>query len=401
MIPFAIISFFRVSRLSVFFLTAVLSCTLVVTGCDSAGGLPLLEGRGLEVAWTYEFDGDAPTHSPVVVGDSLVLVSGDAYLTSLRLRDGSVKWRAPVDPEMPLLADRVLVDARHAYGTHYTHRRGETTIRAWRLDTGTEAWRRTYTGDRLALYEGMALSDTYIFLSSDVDGQPAFALNKRTGAFAFDHHRASAGAHLIGHDDGTLYARTTWVEESGPPQVQLNESRVVALRDDRPDSLWTFATAEGGLYLDPIIQEGVMYVGLSTSNSAPGLTYLAVDLETREVRWRTSDVGAAAHLVADGRIFVREGNARLVALDAASGHVLWRTEPASAHTSFSPHHLLDGSLYYPHYDGLRVIGVENGELLHVEPPRYGYLWEAAVGHGTVVAQYSGAVVAYRPYRGRR
>jgi outer membrane protein assembly factor BamB len=391
----------RVSRLSVALLTAVLGCTLVVTGCDSASGPPRPETRGLEVAWTYEFDGDAPTHAPVVVGDSLVLVSGDAYLTSLRLRDGSVKWRAPVDPEMTLLADRVLVDERHAYGTHYTHRTGETTIRAWRLDTGTEAWRRTYTGDRLALYEGLALSDKYITLSSDVEGQPAFALNTRTGAFAFDHHPSSAGAHLIGHDDGTLYVRTTWVEERGSPQVQRNQSRVVALRGDRPDSLWTFATAEGGLYLDPIIREGMMYVGLSTSNSAPGLTYLAIDLETREVRWRARDVGAAAHLVAEGRVYVREGNAQLVALDAASGQVLWRTEPASAHTTPSPHYFFEGDLYYPHYDGLRVIAAESGELLHIEPPRYGHLWEAAVGDGTVVAQYTGAIVAYRPFRESR
>jgi outer membrane protein assembly factor BamB len=391
----------RVSRLSVALLTAVLGCTLVVTGCDSASGPPRPETRGLEVAWTYEFDGDAPTHAPVVVGDSLVLVSGDAYLTSLRLRDGSVKWRAPVDPEMTLLADRVLVDERHAYGTHYTHRTGETTIRAWRLDTGTEAWRRTYTGDRLALYEGLALSDNYITLSSDVEGQPAFALSTRTGAFAFDHHPSSAGAHLIGHDDGTLYVRTTWVEERGSPQVQRNQSRVLALRGDRPDSLWTFATAEGGLYLDPIIREGMMYVGLSTSNSAPGLTYLAIDLETREVRWRARDVGAAAHLVAEGRVYVREGNAQLVALDAASGQVLWRTEPASAHTTPSPHYFFEGDLYYPHYDGLRVIAAESGELLHIEPPRYGHLWESAVGDGTVVAQYTGAIVAYRPFRESR
>lgn len=375
---------------------------LFVGGCDSVNDSDRASPTGLTVDWTYRFDGDAPTHPPVVVGDSLLLVSGDAYLTALRLRDGSVKWKALVDREMALLADRVLTDDRHAYGTHYRHRTGEVTIRAWRLDTGAEAWRRTYTDDRLALYEGLAIDDQYIFLTGDVEGQPAFALDKQTGAFAFDHHPSTASAHLIRASRGVLYARRSWVQEPGDGNPRRrNESRILALRTDRPDTLWTFATSEGGLYLDPLFQDGVMYVGLSTSNDAPGLTYLAVDMDTREILWRTPDVGAMAHLVDGNRIYVREGNARLVALDARSGTVLWRTQPSSAHTSGTPHYLLDGHLYYPHYNGLEVLDPESGETLHVEPLSGGYLWEGAVGAGRVVAQYAGAVVAYRPYQANR
>jgi len=79
-----------------------------------------------------------------------------------------------------------------------------------------------------------------------------------------------------------------------------------------------------------------MYVGLSASDEAPDLTYLAVDANTRTTRWRTADGGTVAHSVARDRIYGREGNARLVTLDPRSGHVPLGTEPRSPHTSRAP-----------------------------------------------------------------
>jgi outer membrane protein assembly factor BamB len=143
-----------------------------------------------------------------------------------------------------------------------------------------------------------------------------------------------------------------------------------------------------------------MYVGLSTSNSAPGLSYLAVDLATREVLWQTPDVGTMAHLVSGNQIFVREANARMTAIDARSGTIRWQTDTSnSAHASGSPHVLLAGRLYYPHYLGLRVLDADDGELVHVEPLHDGYLWEVVAGAGRIVGQYSGTIVAYHPFGG--
>lgn len=353
----------------------------------------------LRLDWTFKHNGTAPEHPPVVVGDSLVLMSGYTDLTCLRLRDGSVKWSTLVDGTSPLLTERILVDGERAYATHHDDDEGDTSsIRAWDLMTGDEVWRHTFTEDEdFWIWRGLALGDGFVY---GAGAHRIFALDKQSGEMAYEIPVAR-GRFSMTHYDGRLYAPTSWLERRDDGRTQINHTEIAVYDGATGDSLWAYHTTEGSLGPRPIAKNGVVYVGLTTSNSGEGLNYLAFDAETGTERWFTRDVWAVEHLLVDDRIYLRGGQSRVISLDREHGWIDWLTEadPAS-HGYGGAHSYLDGHLYYPHYNGLYVLDASTGKVVHTEQqtPTGSYVWESAASSSRILVQSSRALLAYRPYQ---
>jgi hypothetical protein len=60
---------------------------------------------------------------------------------------------------------------------------------------------------------------------------------------------------------------------------------------------------------------------------------------------------------------------------------------------------LDGYVYHPHGQAMRVVNAETGDVVHIEaPPDGSYFWHVGTGAGKVFAQSSNSLVAYEPYQ---
>lgn len=375
---------------------------VVAAGCsDSVTGLEADEHReaGLKTVWTHVQPGmDAPSHPPVVVGDSLILFSGHTDLTCLRLADGSVKWSTFVDADVSLLSSVLAVDEARAYATHYDHDDDRvSSIRAWDLRTGREVWRRSYAygDDGFDIWRGLAVGPDAVYAAGD-NGR-VFGLDPATGDDVFAVAMSRRYAGFVYHA-GVLYGGASWTDTAADGS-HTNWARVTAFDGATGDSLWSFTTDAGQLVSVPIVAGDGLYLGLGSYNDAPGLNYLAVDLSRRAAQWQTEDVIAEAHAVAGERVYAREGNSQVTALDRETGTILWRTQVSPfSHGSSTPHYVHGGYLYYPHYEGLYVLDRRDGAVVHAEPPADGYLWEGAVSSSLILAQSTQSVTAYRPYQ---
>ncbi|WP_267641329.1 outer membrane protein assembly factor BamB family protein [Haloarchaeobius amylolyticus] len=94
----------------------------------------------------------------------------------------------------------------------------------------------------------------------------------------------------------------------------------------------------GAAMSDVAVADGTVYVGSATEE------LLAVDADTGEVQWRSplENTVFTRPLVADGRVYVAAADYYLYGIDAATGERRWRTETLSAFTS-GPE-LVDGLL---------------------------------------------------------
>jgi outer membrane protein assembly factor BamB len=142
----------------------------------------------------------------------------------------------------------------------------------------------------------------------------------------------------------------------------------------------------------PILKGDRLYAG---TQSGEKTEFVALDAGTGEMIWRNKEARVYAAERAAGKIFVNTGR-DVMALDKETGRTLWHAGLQAGHGE-SGLAYLDGYVYHPHGQGLRVIDAETGEVVHIEWPENGYFWEVGVGAGKVFAQDSGALYAFEPY----
>src|SRR5580658_8023257 len=127
--------------------------------------------------------------------------------------------------------------------------------------------------------------------------------------------QASPGAQWLSYNNQLDGQRFSPLKEITPANAaQLGE--VCRVQIDGPTSL----------HSDLIVVDGVIYTGT-------GRETVAIDATTCAVRWRFSytpddprgSPSTRGVAVMNGRVFRGTGDARLIALDAATGKLLWKT----------------------------------------------------------------------------
>lgn len=124
-----------------------------------------------------------------------------------------------------------------------------------------------------------------------------------------------------------------WTEQRFSPLDQVSADNVSDLR-----LVWSFSTESSrGLEATPVVVDGVMYT------TAPWSVVFAVDARTGKEIWRYDpkvdkqwgqkaccDVVNRGVAVYKGKVFVGALDARLIALDASTGKVVWEVKTAEA-----------------------------------------------------------------------
>ena len=365
----------------------LISAIIVITvaaGCDRSGSEN--EQRNgesedsLQVFWkrAFEMTGGIRVR-PRIVGDSIVLFSGGAHLRAFRVANGSTKWKTSLEPETELYSRRLLVSK----GTVCSPHQGQ--VLSWDLETGRQQWKFVPPeGNRLFEIGFYDLGPEHFYGSGS---GKLLIINREDGSLSREEEYG--GASTL-YQDGSLFLGQAWTPEGAEGQ---SRGGILKVNVASGDSLWFFKTERGGFYrMRPLLDEGRVYAG---TRGGEMTEFVALDAETGEVIWRNKEARVYAAEMAAGKIFVNTGR-DVMALDKETGETLWHAGLEAGHGE-SELAYLDGYVYHPHGQGLRVISAKTGEVVHIEWPENGYFWEVSTGAGKVFAQDSGALYAFEPY----
>ncbi|XKE47149.1 PQQ-binding-like beta-propeller repeat protein [Halomonas organivorans] len=237
-------------------------------------------------------------------------------------------WLGPVGPaaaadypENPLLADAALFASRQGVMRFD----GSVGTPRWRALSGEQTFEPVWAGGRL-------LVGTSAGLVALAAGSGDLLWRRFADTTVFSPSRDGEHAYAAGRD-GVLRALTV-----AGGQVR-----------------WT-RRFEGWIY-PPALQSGMLVTG------GQGATLTGLDPDTGAIRWQRELGQELVYRPVAGRdaVFVTTFAGEVLAIDAASGEVVWRRREAVAATS---PRFGNGRLYLPRFDGvLLVLDAATGERL--------------------------------------
>lgn len=219
------------------------------------------------------------------------------------------------------------------------------------LDDGVERWRH-YAG--APLLASPAVVDGRLYLTSVDD--VVYALDARTGELAWRHAQQldpgrGVELELFGAPSPTVMGEVVLTGHS--------DGTLLALGRADGEVLWQRRVGEGR-YPDLIAPA----MGLEGSVLAAGYTspLIALDPETRSVRWRLDEVGGAEPFLRDGeRIYVSGVDGKLRAVDTRTGELLWTWDSGTGGSLASPVMTEAGLLVGASVGGLSLVDAARGE----------------------------------------
>lgn len=291
--------------------------------------------------------------APVVRGDRLYLgASQENALLVLDARNGELVTRLPAGG--PVMAAPVLGEDR----IWYSDAAGYT--RCLRLSDGHELWRH-YAGAPVLDSPEVADGRVYLTTVDDV----VYALDAETGALAWRHAQ--------GLDPG----RGVELELFGAPSPVVvgdlvlsghSDGTLIALQRQDGELAWQRRVGEGR-YPDLIAPAlGADDAILVAGYAAP---LIAIDPESRAVRWRLDEVGGAERMVlSEGVVYVSGEDGALRAIDVRTGELKWTWESGTNGTLTEPV-LTEAGL---------LVGAAVGGLYLVDPATGAERWTLELGH---------------------
>jgi outer membrane protein assembly factor BamB len=255
----------------------------------STGALRWHVETGVDLPWPWGHEGwDYFTSSPAVVGDLVIVGSGDGGIYAFDGRSGDERWRAST-------GGRVRASPSVGDSTVYV---GSTdgVFYAFDLTTGAERWRYETEGaahessefgfDRRSIQSTAAVGDVRVYFGSRDGGM--YALDRSTGELAW---RTSHG--------------TSWVVGSpaiAGPRVCVGGSDgefLECLDRDTGGTTWQIPTG-ARVFSSPAVAGDLLFVGSHTGSLD------AVDVATGTRRW-SLPLGApvmSSPELADGMLYV-------------------------------------------------------------------------------------------------
>ncbi len=137
------------------------------------------------------------------------------------------------------------------------------------------------------------------------------------------------------------------------------DGNIYALQARTGTKVWEFHLSKRGINVSPVIDGTTVYVAHSEENLDAGTMGRVVaidatgtgDITATAERWRVNElaVGFSSPMVKDGRLYVIDNSANLIAIDAGDGEVLW--EQSVGNVGKSSPVWADGKLYITEVNG--------------------------------------------------
>jgi outer membrane protein assembly factor BamB len=333
----------------------------VVYYADYAGNLKAVDARTGASVWNAHLQGGMLTPSPFVAADTVYIAGDASYVYAVNRATGAVRWTTKIENtpsnriwSSPMVVGDTLIIGAGSYQVFIpatpTFRGSIVGLKA---SDGKEKWRIPVCpdpdcGGGVSVWSSVAIDPdlkmAYIgtgqayYVPAGPYSDSIIALNYETGAMVWHHQITANDVYNINGGDYTHDRDVGASPNLFEANIGGTLRKVVGVGD------------KGGHYTactDPRTPPGSPIGGIM---GAPAVANGRIFLTDN-----TSTTGT-------GRFDARPGTCNALALDAATGNVLWTTPlPAG---SFSGNSVANGLMYFVTYDGqLRVLDTQDGKLL--------------------------------------
>jgi outer membrane protein assembly factor BamB len=257
------------------------------------------------IAWQFRAAGPFQS-SPAVVDGVVYAVSGDGVVHALDLSSGQERWNANLGAEASaslLVVGKLVIAADE-----------EGIIHALSLADGTATWTLRTDGP---ISGSPAVVDDRIVAATQKG--TVYSFDAASGRIAWQTAAGGEISRSVATADGTIY-------------VGLG-GEIVAISASEGSLLWRATVAADGAVGTPTVAGGVVFAatGLDADDAAAHAVG-TVDAGTGKLGWRyASPTNAQIYTpaIAGGRAYVVGHDRLVVALDVASGDVVWSVERPS------------------------------------------------------------------------
>ena len=253
------------------------------------------------LAWSFQAGG-AIGSSPSLAGRTVFVVSEDGVLHALRFETGSKAWQAHLGAAAgaasPLILDRVVVVGDRAGFVH-----------GLALDTGEERWRTSVDGP----IAGAAVAALGQVIVATETGS-AYAIDPSNGNVRWQTEVPGGATRSIAATDEKVY-------------IPVGGGSLVALNATDGAVVWEARIGTGGDGGTPTVAGGLVFAPTGLDDPDPATRALVVlDASNGTERWRrASPSGEVIYTpaVRGGRAWIVAEDETVVAVDTATGSVLW------------------------------------------------------------------------------
>lgn len=318
-------------------------------------------------AWEDEFLG--PRSTPSVDGDRLYILSADGDLMCLETAGGKEVWKrnlpadfgARVDGRMWKFAESPLVDGDRVI---VTPDGPAAAMVALDKKTGKEVWRSAAAALGGGGKDGAAYSSIVVSEAAGVRqyvqliGRGVIGVDAKTGKLLWSYTKVAnnvANIPTVLVDGDHVFASTGYGAGAALLQI-VKEGAGLAAREVYFLAGNVFQNHHGGM----ILHQGHVYAGSGHNKGFP----VALDLKTGKLAWgpeRNEGTGSAAVAYADGRLYFRYQNGKVVLLEATPAGYKEHGSfdiPGVSHPSWPHPVIAGGRLYLREQDTLYVYDIK-------------------------------------------
>ncbi len=351
---------------------------VLITSCFNNKEEPENPEEPLGLLWEYSYSmkGWGPEAQPGLIGDSLILMTGDEYISCLLTDSGDVKWRYSVPGGNVSTIQNLLYDDLQFYGWQY---RNGNKLFAVNIETGEENW----SIDSAGYYENHGLGSEYYYSPY---GTRFFKITL-TGEVV-ETVKSTQPYRSLSYYNNKVYGGQGW------PSGVHDRGRIICYDENTLDSLWSYDSPGGGFNMCyPVFDNGILYIGTVWGSNNK---VFALNAETGDVVWET-DVYSCYKIIMVGDTLFCTSSSSVYALDKNNGNLLWRTTVFNPDES-SPITYWDGYVYHPHYGKLYILNGETGEIVHkMRGPDEAPVEQVSAGASKIFVQSSQHLYAFTPY----
>lgn len=350
-----------------------LSCNLLNKDDEESGNN---ETSKMNLIWEipYEFVGIGITTTPLILGDSLVIMSAGREVFAIDQTSGSIRWKYFVSSETNLQTDEFTTDGERIFATHVED------VRAINISDGSLAWKTMLPEGRGGLWEGtMAYHDKKIFVATRL---VVYCIDAVSGGILWQSSVNTSGGlgNVIQYKNSIIVGGGYHVRDSTGLLIG-SVGKLYFLDSQTGDTVWSHITSGDGWAYYPTIENHVLYVGNYFPFSKGG--FEAIDLQTHKRLWK-SEIGryCISSVIVDDKVIALVSEYHIAAFDKNTGDVLWEKMILNDAETRKLHYY-EGYIYHTHGWTLFVIDPADGEIVQTFKPKGRDLVTIAVGNGKV------------------
>ncbi len=371
---------------------------IFLTGCDifstpPEDSPPPVSETHMKLVWEipYEPAGSGVNASPLLLGDSLVIMSAGNEMYAVEQNTGIIRWKYKESDVTCSQTESYSTDGIRIYTTQVED------VRAINISNGSLEWIRPLPEER----GGFWTHSTHIGKDALlINGyRTTYSLNKSDGNILWSNYlNAHLGSPAVSGFSVLSSGAKAKYDSSGKDIGTIGT--IYSLNIENGDTLWTAKLLGDGHFEKMINDDGIIYGGTYFTWSSG--SFEARNATTGELQWAHFTQNTAWSykdcIVVDDKIFVNSGLGNYVfAFNKYTGQLVWRTvlpgDPLQEKQCF-----YDGYIYITQGWKLYIIDATNGEVVYSLKPKGRELVTIAVGNGKVFVCGYPTLQCYEVYK---